>query len=271
MRRPAYLTMLFAAVCIMVPAARAHYNMLLPESASAKRGDTVAFTYQWGHPFEHQLFDAPSPKSIVVLAPDGKQSDLTRTLEKTTIPAADGKEVAAWRFRFKVDLRGDYVFLLSTPLIWMEAEREYWQDTVKVTLHVQAQKNWDAALESGFEIVPLTRPYGLQPGMVFQAEVAVRPAPSNSGACSVAGTLVEIERYNPTPPRSLPPDEQITRTVKTDRQGVLTCTLTDAGWWCLTAQRDGGKLAHNGKKYPVRQRTTYWVFVDEKITSETGK
>jgi len=250
---------------------QAHYNMLVPETAAAKRGDTVAFTYLWGHPFEHQLFDAPSPKSITVNGPDGKKTDLMNALEKTAIPTTDGKNVTGWHFRFKPELRGDYVFYLVTEPIWMEAEREYWQDTVKVTLHVQAQKNWDAALESGFEIVPLTRPYGLQPGMVFQAEVAVRPAPSNSGACSVAGTLVEIERYNPTPPRSLPPDEQITRTVKTDRQGVLTCTHTDAGWWCLTAQRDGGKLAHNGKKYPVRQRTTYWVFVDEKISSETAR
>ena len=47
-----------------VPApGQAHYNMLVPETAAAKRGDTVTFTYLWGHPFEHQLFDAPSPKS----------------------------------------------------------------------------------------------------------------------------------------------------------------------------------------------------------------
>src|SRR5438445_406898 len=163
MRRPAYLTMLFAAVCAFAPAAQAHYNMLLPESASAKRGDTVAFTYQWGHPFEHQLFDAPSPKSVVVLAPDGKQSDLSSALEKTTIPAADGKEVTASRVRFKVDLRDDYVILVSTQLIWMEEEQEHWQDTVKVVLHVQAQKGWDAALASAFELVPLTRPYGQMP------------------------------------------------------------------------------------------------------------
>src|SRR3979490_534019 len=110
MKRLIFFGLVLVALCFSSWPARAHYNMLLPESASAKRGDTVAFTYQWGHPFEHQLFDAPSPKSVVVLAPDGKQSDLTSTLEKTTIAAADGKEVTAWRFRFKVDLRGDYVF-----------------------------------------------------------------------------------------------------------------------------------------------------------------
>ena len=37
---------------------QAHYNMLLPSSSWAKKGEVVTFTYQWGHPFEHQLFDA---------------------------------------------------------------------------------------------------------------------------------------------------------------------------------------------------------------------
>src|SRR5579864_455167 len=113
MRSSLRLVLGLIVFCTLVPTARAHYNMLLPETNSAKRGDTVTFTYQWGHPFEHQLFNAPSPKSVVVRAPDGKQSDLTGALEKATIPAAEGKEVNAWRFRFKVDLRGDYVFLLS--------------------------------------------------------------------------------------------------------------------------------------------------------------
>jgi uncharacterized GH25 family protein len=52
--------------------------------------------------------------------------------------------------------------------------------------------------------------------------------------------------------------------VKTDRNGVLTCTLTDAGWWCITGQREGEKMAHNGKNFPLRRRTTLWVYVDEK-------
>jgi len=62
----------------------------------------------------------------------------------------------------------------------------------------------------------------------------------------------------------LPPDEQITRAVKTDPTGVATCTLTEPGWWSVTAHRDGGAREHGGKKYPVRQRATLWVFVDEK-------
>jgi cobalt/nickel transport protein len=243
---------------------RAHFNMLLPEALSVKRGEEVTLLYQWGHPFEHQLFDAPKPERAVVLTPDHQQIDLRGHLEKTTIATGADKEVTAYRMRFIPKHRGDYAVLLQTPPIWMEEEQEFLQDTVKVVVHVQAQKGWEGAIGQTFEMVPLTRPYGLQAGMVFQALARVDEATSAQPATG-AGALVEIERYNPTPPKELPPDEHITRTVHTDPQGVATCTLTDPGWWSITAHRDGGLRRHNGKDYPVRRRATLWVFVEEKV------
>jgi cobalt/nickel transport protein len=266
-----------ALLAVSAPPAAAHFNMLLPDRASAKKDEAVTLTYQWGHPFEHQLFDAPAPEKLTVLAPDGKAADLTKSLEKTTVPAAEGKKVTAYQLKFTPEQRGDYVFVLQTPPIWMEEEEEFFHDTVKLVLHVQAQKGWDGAVLPEFEAMPLTRPYGLQPGMVFQEQVrAYLPVPFEGKPnelpplnrplklLPLAGALVEVERYNAAPPKELPPDEYITRAVKTDPNGVATCTLTDPGWWSVTAHRDGGLREHGGKKYPVRQRATLWVFVDEK-------
>jgi cobalt/nickel transport protein len=263
MPQPLSITVVLTSLACVATSADAHYHMLLPGAASAKRGDTISFLYQWGHPFEHQLFDASAPRSVSIFGPDGKKTDLTTSVEKTTVPNADGNSVAAWRFRLKPEVRGDYLVTVLTEPVWMEEEQEFWQDTVKVVLHVQAQKGWDAAGDSGFEIVPLTRPYGLQPGMVFQGVVhgGAKQAANN------AGLPVEIERYNSSPPKNLPPDEQITRTVKPDSNQVLTCTLTEPGWWAITAQHGIGKLPRNGKEYPLRRRTTLWVFVDEKTAS----
>jgi cobalt/nickel transport protein len=235
--------------------AQAHYNMVLPQTASAKRGEAVTLVYQWGHPFEHQLFDAPAPQRLVVIAPDGTTADLTAKVESISQPLAGGKKAKAFQVRFTPDKRGDYVVVLATPPIWMAEDEEFLQDTVKVVVHVQAQKGWDGAAGQGLEMMPLTRPYGLQPGMVFQAQALAESKP-------LAGALVEIERYNAATPAKLPPDEHITRTAKTDPNGVVTATLTDPGWWCLTAQRAGGQKIHNGKMYPVKQRSTLWVFVD---------
>jgi len=257
--------------------APAHYNMLLPEKHAVKKDEAVTLTYQWGHPFEHQLFNAPAPEKLTVLAPDGKKTDLTKSLEQTAIATAEGKKVTAYQLKFTPDQRGDYVFVLQTPPIWMDEEEEFFQDTVKVVLHVQAQKGWDGTVLPEFEPLPLTRPYGLQPGLVFQTQVKayllvpfegkpneVPPLPRPLKLQPLAGALVEVERYNATAPKELPPDEQITRALKTDPNGVATYTLPESGWWAVTTHRDGGEREREGKKYPVRLRATMWVFVDEK-------
>ncbi|HEV3263259.1 MAG TPA: DUF4198 domain-containing protein [Gemmataceae bacterium] len=246
-------------VGVTVSPAAAHFNMLLPQTPSVKRGEAVTVVYQWGHPFEHQLFNAPPPAKLLALSPGGTSTDLLKALEKFRQQGVTG-----YRFRFSARERGDFVFVLNTPPIWMEEDQEFLQDTVKVVLHVQAQKGWDQTAGQGFEMAPLTRPYGLQPGMVFQTQVLGDGKPS-------AGTLVEIEHYHPEAPRELPPDEQMTHTAKTDRNGVVTCTLTEPGWWCLTAGRDGGRRKRQGQAYPVRQRTTLWVFVDDKIGSKRAR
>lgn len=245
-----------AGLVIFAATASAHFNMLLPPAASARRGEALTLTYQWGHPFEHQLFDAPQPQSLIVLAPDGKKTDLCDRIEKIT-HKFERKEVRAYRLLFTPEQRGDYVFVLQTPPIWMEEDEEFLQDTVKVVLHVQVQKGWDAGLGE-FEFLPLTRPYGLRTGSVFQARMPRRHA----GESEPFG-LVEIERYNPVPPKKLPPDEHITRTVKLDPNGVATTTLDEPGWWALTVGQAKGTRQRDGKSYPVRRRSTLWVFVDE--------
>ncbi len=234
--------------------AAGHFNMLLPQNASAKKGEALTITYQWGHPFEHQLFDAPKPRSLVVVGPDGKRVDWTDKLEKNALKVG-GKEIATYQLSFTPGQRGDYLLVLKTPPIWLEEDGAFVEDTVKTVLHVQTQRGWDGSAGQ-FEFVPLTRPYGLSPGTVFQVEM---PGRAHEDALS----LVEIERYNRAPPKALPPEEQITRTVRLDRNGVATTTLPEAGWWCLTVSRPHGMRERDGKSHPVRQRSTFWVLVDE--------
>jgi len=241
-----------AALLHLVPASvtQAHYNMLIPQAASAKRGQEVDIDYQWGHPFEHQLFDAPAPRELWQLSPSGTRTNVLRQLRKQSRPGP-----ATFFPRLQAKERGGYLFGLVTTPIWMEEEHEFVEDFVKTVVHVQAQRGWDARLGMEFELVPLTRPYGLTAGCVFQTQALRAGKP-------LADVLVEVERYNPEPPKSLPPDEQITRTLRTDPSGVATCTLAEPGWWCITAQRLEGTRSHNGEPAPVRQRATFWVFVD---------
>src|SRR5437879_5655508 len=151
---------------------QAHYSMLLPRSVSARRGQPVTILFQWGHPFEHQLANAAPPSRLTALSPSGKRADLTKTLEEVAVAGPDGKKVRAFQFQFTPEERGDFVFALHGSPIWMEEDHEFFLDTVQVVLHVQAQKGWDTSVGYGMEMTQLTRLYGHQPVMGFQARVA---------------------------------------------------------------------------------------------------
>ncbi len=250
MRKLFFLALL--ALGMAIGTSQGHYHMLFPASPATKKGESVQLTFQFGHPFEHELFDAGKPHSLVVRAPDGTRTDLLALLQPIELPGPEGKKVRGFQLRFTPDQRGDYVFVARTEPVWMAEDREFLEDTVKVVLHVQAQKGWDGQITPPLEMTPLTRPYGLLPGMVFQVQT---PQPR---------LLVEVERYNPHRPKELPPDELITRTVKADPSGVATTTLTEPGWWGLTSIREGGKGEREGKEHPLRQRSTLWVYVQEK-------
>jgi uncharacterized GH25 family protein len=265
-------------VLLLVQPGSAHYNMLLPEKAIAEKGEKISFVYQFGHPFEHELFEAPKPAKVEVTFPDGKKTvDLTEKLEKFKKPGVDGKDVTAWRFDFTPEQRGDHWFVLQTPPIWMEEGKEFYQDTVQVLLHVQTQNGWENTPGEGWRLAPLTRPYGLLPGMVFQAESKIVPTSKSSASSgSTGGTAVrktptgtvEIERYNPQRPKEIPPDELVTFKTRTDPNCVFTCTLPEAGWWCMTITDVNGTKARNGTDFPVRQRVTLWVHVEAKAAGK---
>jgi cobalt/nickel transport protein len=251
----------FLVFLVLASPALAHYHLLLPDNWSVKKDEATTLRLTFGHPFEHQIFDCAGAKQVQVRAPDGKVTDLTGKLEKVTLPGFEDRKVTAWRLPFTPTQRGDYIVQAKMKAVWMEEEGEFWEDTVRVILHVQAQKGWGEAVGDGdLEWLPLTRPYGLLPGVVFQA--GIRDG-KGRGLKPLVG-LVEVERYNLTTPKNLPPDEFITRTVKTDPNGVVTTTLHEPGWWCMTTSRlAGGMVERDGKKGPLRERSTLWVYVSE--------
>jgi cobalt/nickel transport protein len=246
-------------------AVHAHYHILTIDKPSINRDETVTCTLRFGHPFEHQIFSAQKPIHVAVRLPDGTTADLTSKLQRIEKATADGKETIAFEWKYTPTQRGDFIFTVEASPVWMADENEYLHDCVKVDLHVQTQIGWEAAAGLPLELVPLTRPYGLRAGMVYQSLVL------SDEARLLPAALVEIERLNPAPPKELPPDEHMTRTVRSDPAGVATTTLTEPGWWALTAVIDGGTRERAGRTYPVRRRSTLWLFVDDKVPLSPNK
>lgn len=260
------------ALLLLASASQAHYHMLIPDKPSAKKGEEVSVICQFGHPFESELSTMFAPQEMILIGPGGKRTDVTKNLEKVSLKGIKGK-VDGYRLKFTPDQRGDYVIEMTSAPTALPDTKETIQDSVRVVVHVQAQKGWDRESSEGFWGMPMTRPYGLLPNAVFQAKYAVtherrakgeREGKEGREPWPVSNILVEVERYNPTPPKELPADEFITRTMKTDFYGVVTTNLPEAGWWCLTATRRAAAKANiDGKGVEVTRRATLWVYVDK--------
>jgi cobalt/nickel transport protein len=266
------LLSLFSVIAFASPVA-AHYHILLPDKPAANRDEAITFTYRFGHPFEHQLFATQKPASFMLLMPEGHAVEHLSKLERVEEPGAGGNPITSFRCKFTATQRGDHVLMVRSNPVWMPDEKLFFQDTVKVILHVQTQNGWDSVLGSGMEWVPLTRPYGMRAGTIFQAQLTGAPEADRENPVqarrtpgrALPWTLVEVERYNATPPKELPPEEHITRTLKTDPNGIATVTLPEPGWWALTAVREVGTMERAGRNYPLRLRSTLWVYVDGQI------
>ena len=230
----------------------AHFNTIIPDTVDVRRGKTVNFTYFWGHPYEHIVFDTEMPDSLKVLLPDGSSKDIK--------PEKAGKEL---KFSYKPMQLGDHILYSDAPMYFIQEEDMYWQDYVKQIIHVSAQKGWDRKTGQTIEIVPLIRPYGLEPGFVFVGQAYLDGKP-------LEGASVEIEHYSPKPPREedLPAEIMITRVAKTGPNGLIMYTLDEPGWWVIAVSAEHGKAKHNGQSYPVVVRGLFWIHVEQPFTQE---
>ena len=230
----------------------AHFNTIIPDKTDVRRGTTVNFTYFWGHPYEHIVFDTEMPKALKVLTPDNKTVDIK--------PQKDGQQL---KFSYKPAQLGDHILYCDAPAYFIEEEELFWQDHVKQVIHVMAQSGWDRKTGQIIEIVPLIRPYGIEPGFVFVGQAFLEGEP-------LEGASVEIEKYWPKAPNEddLPDETMITRVAKTGPNGLIMYTLDEPGWWVIAVSAEHGEMEHDGKSYPVEVRGLFWIHVEESFTQK---
>ncbi|MCK4443243.1 MAG: DUF4198 domain-containing protein [Thermoplasmata archaeon] len=212
--------------------ASAHFNFALPNEwhmETAKANDVQLI---WGHPYEGIYFDAPAITDSGVVKPDGTKSALTPS--QITV---DGKE--AWELSFTPSEKGDYIVYADFGTIVVPEEEIAWEDHVKAIVHYKVMGGWEHTTDQIIEIVPLTRPYGLEEGFVFTGKAIYDGAP-------LPNAPVEIEKYYPISevPDPLPEEPLITRETKTDTNGIFLFTLDEPGVWvaCVsnTVGTEGG-------------------------------
>jgi cobalt/nickel transport protein len=151
---------------------------------------------------------------------------------------------------------GDHVFYVVPEPYWEPAEETFIIHYTKVIVNAFGlESGWDAEVGLKTEIIPLTRPYGLYAGNIFQGMVLVdgKPAPF---------TEVEVEYYNKDGKYSAPAAPFVTQVVKADANGVFSYAMPVAGWWGFAALNQGEDKvvsAADGKSYPVELGALIWI------------
>ena len=216
--------------------ASAHFTMLLPgddlevtaEDYIAELGNMVTLKILWGHPFEHIMFDCPSTPDVHLRTPSGAMTVLSPS--ETTL---DGN--LAYEVSFIVEEIGDHIVYAE-----LTAEEHGVVDHVKAIVHCgeEAWIGWEAITDQNLEIIPYTRPYGLEPGFVFSGKAIWQ------GGTEIAGATTEIEKYNTRSDGEAlvaeaelrfpeDPPMMFTRVTTTNGNGEFLYTLDEPGVWFI--------------------------------------
>ncbi|MGD2174267.1 MAG: DUF4198 domain-containing protein [Candidatus Brocadiaceae bacterium] len=270
MRARFYLALPLLVCCVFVGAVSAHFHTFWPDSPNGygRPGQRVSWQYFWGHPYELIIFDAREP-NVRAVTPDGGTVQLTPEPTEVRDPAT-GSTRRAFTFSYTPEALGDTWIVLEAPPLPIEEEGEAVKDYVKQCVHVMAERGWDEPVGLPVEMVPLTRPYGLEEGFAFTARALLNGEPLPDAA-------VEIEKFNGfyVDEEMLPTDQfgtedvpMITRAAKTDAGGYVTATLDEPGWWVISVSAESGTVSLEGETYPRVLRGCLWVHVEKKLTLE---
>ncbi len=245
------LFVLILSGCFLFSAqAFAHFGMIIPSDSMVMAEDnhTINISLSFSHPFEGNGMDMEKPELFFVME-NSKQKDMTSKLVPSTV--MDHK---AWKSSYAIKRPGVYVFCTEPKPYWEPMEDCFiihYAKTVVAAFGID--DGWDAEVGLKTEIVPLSKPYGLYAGNLFQGVVKLdgRPVPYAE---------VEVEYYNKDKKAEAPTDYMITQTIKADGNGVFSYATPRSGWWGFAALNTADyKLKKDGIPKDVELGAVIWV------------
>ncbi len=243
------LTSLLLAPVWASPAG-AHFGMVIPSDSMVMQQDprSVSVTLSFSHPMEMAGMELNKPAVFKVMA-NGEHQDLLGSLKPVRVMGH-----SAWQTIYAVKRPGIYMFYMEPQPYWEPAEDCYIVHLTKTVVTAFGDdEGWDAEIGLKTEIVPLTKPYALYAGNLFQGIVKVdgRPVPLAE---------VEVEYYNQDKKAQAPTDYMITQTIKADGNGVFSYAAPAPGWWGFAAlSTSDQKIEHEGEEKNVELGAVIWV------------
>ncbi len=233
-----------------------HFGMVIPSDQMVMQGEdtNVKVDLLFWHPFEGIGMELVKPAKFAV-GVNGKEQDLVSSLKSTKT-----KGHQTWTADYKIGRPGVYVFYMEPQPYWEPAEDCYIVHYTKTVVTAFGDdEGWDEEIGLKTEIVPLSKPYGLYAGNVFQGIVKL-----NGKAVPFAA--VEVEYYNKDGEYTAPTDYMVAQTIKADSNGVFTYAAPKAGWWGFAAlSTSNTKKKYEGEDKDIELGAVLWVhFYDMK-------
>ena len=241
----------FLALCIVgAQPASAHFGMVIPSDEMVMQGEStdVKIDLLFWHPFEDIAMELVKPAKFAVVV-SGKETDLLGTLKSTKTKGSQ-----TWTTTYKVTRPGVYMFYMEPQPYWEPAEDCYIVHYTKTVVTAFGDdEGWDEEIGLPTEIVPLSKPFGLYAGNVFQGIVKLKGKP-------VPYAEVEVEYCNKDGKYTAPTDYMVTQTIKADGNGVFTYAAPKAGWWGFAALNTSDTpKKHNGEDKDIEMGAVIWV------------
>ncbi|MCD6293831.1 MAG: DUF4198 domain-containing protein [Deltaproteobacteria bacterium] len=232
----------------------AHFGMVIPSDSMVMQGDkkTISVVLSFSHPFEGVGMALVKPRVFDVVA-NGKKQNLLSNLKDTKV-----MDHSAWQVDYTIKRPGVYMFYMVPKPYWEPAEDCFIVHYTKTVVTAFGDdEGWDREIGLKTEIVPLSKPFGLYAGNVFQGIVKLDGKP-------VPFAEVEVEYYNQEKKANAPTEYMITQTIKADKNGVFTYAAPKAGWWGFAAlNASDEKIKHEGQEKDVELGAVIWVkFLD---------
>jgi cobalt/nickel transport protein len=224
--------------------------MVIPSDTMVMQGDNklVKVILSFSHPFEGMGMELVKPAAFGVVAGDKREGMLGDLIEAKVMGQP------AWRASYRIKRPGVYVFYMEPAPYWEPAEDCFIIHYTKTVVTAFGNdEGWDGEVGLKTEIVPLSKPFGLYAGNVFQGIVKL-------DGKIVPHAEVEVEYYNEDVKFEAPTEYMVTQAIKADQNGVFTYAAPWAGWWGFAALNGADyQLEHNGEKKDVELGAVIWV------------
>lgn len=235
---------IISTLTLMALFANAHFLTLIPsnDNIEDKKDSKIKLDAMFIHPFEQSGMNMEKPKGIFV-------NNNKNSLELKETKKFNNK---AWESSYLIEKPGIYKFFVQPEPYFEESEGLFISHVPKVVVSAFGiEEGWDKPIGLKYEIVPLTKPFAIYAGNIFQAAVLKDGKPE-------ANIEVEVELYNEFGLKA-PTNSHITQSVKTDKNGIFSFVLNHKGWWGFAALIEEGEKDFEGKKYPIENGALLWI------------